>query len=157
MSDVNCKCCGEPYSTYSLRHEVSEWDDQPDDAYEKFMAGEGCPTCDWGEKEGEVSLSRTTDSETLDEQHFVSAVRNTDEDPIKFFDGAAFEGETEAADLVDVESSGSFAHIEIDGVAAQSVAVDFGADPPTLLVHEKPDSQNPQYDIRLPKADSEQE
>lgn len=85
MQDIHCKQCGEPYSTYSLRHEVSEWEDQPDDAYDRFMAGEGCPTCDWGEKAGDVSLSRTESQAELDTRHLEDIMRNSDEDPLKFF------------------------------------------------------------------------
>lgn len=84
MRDVNCKQCGEPYSIYSLRHEVSEWEDQPDDAHEKFMQGEGCPTCDWGDKAGDVSLSRTQSEEELEVQHLSSLIEGTDEDPLKY-------------------------------------------------------------------------
>jgi hypothetical protein len=84
MRDISCKRCGEPYSAYSLRHDVAEWDDQPDDAYERFMSGEGCPTCDWGDKEGEVSLSRSHDSEEIDRKHTAEKIRNTDDDPLKF-------------------------------------------------------------------------
>lgn len=84
MNDISCKQCGEPYSAYSLRHEVAEWDDQPDDAYEQFMDGEGCPTCDWGEKAGDVSLSRTESEEETEARHLKEKLRNTDEDPLKF-------------------------------------------------------------------------
>jgi hypothetical protein len=85
MNEVRCKQCGEPYGTYGLRHEVAEWEDQPDDAYEKFMNGDGCPTCDWGEKAGEVSTSRFKDEDELAAEHIKDAMRNTDEDPAKFF------------------------------------------------------------------------
>jgi hypothetical protein len=84
MQEVSCKQCGEPYSAYSLRHDVSEWDDQPDDAYEMFMQGEGCPSCDWGEKAGEVSLSRHEDEEATETRHLRQKIRNTDEDPLKY-------------------------------------------------------------------------
>lgn len=84
MNDINCKCCGEPYSAYSLRHEIPEWDDQPDDAYDRFMQGEGCPTCNWGEKAGEVSLSENESEEETEARHLKTKLRNTDEDPIKY-------------------------------------------------------------------------
>lgn len=84
MNDVNCRQCGEPYGVYSLHHEVPEWDDQPDDAYERFMSGEGCPTCDWGEKSGDVSLSRTESDEELAARHLSGMMNNTDDDPIKY-------------------------------------------------------------------------
>lgn len=85
MSDINCRQCGEPYSAYSLRHEVSDWEDQPDDAYDRFMSGEGCPTCNWGENAGDVSLSRSQSDDELKVQHIRSAMEGTDEDPLKFF------------------------------------------------------------------------
>lgn len=85
MQDVRCKQCGEPYGTYSLRHEVPEWEDQPEDAYDRFMNGEGCPTCNWGEKAGDVSTSRFKDEDELEADHIKDAMNNTDEDPLKFF------------------------------------------------------------------------
>jgi hypothetical protein len=84
MNDISCKQCGEPYSAYALRHDVAEWDNQPDDAYEKFMSGDGCPTCDWGDKAGDVSRSRTEDSEETEARHLKEKLRNTDDDPIKY-------------------------------------------------------------------------
>ena len=84
MQDVRCKQCGEPYGTYSLRHEVPEWEDQPEDAYDRFMNGEGCPTCEWGEKAGDVSTSRFKDEDELEADHIKDAMNNTDEDPLKF-------------------------------------------------------------------------
>jgi len=85
MNDVNCKLCGEPYSMYSLQHEVSEWDDQPDDAYEQFMSGNGCPTCNWGKKAGDVSLSREESEAEAGARFLKSVMSNSDEDPLKFF------------------------------------------------------------------------
>lgn len=84
MPDVHCKKCGEPWGIYSLRHEVSEWEDQPDDAYEKVMSGEGCPTCDWGEKAGEVSLSQSESEEETQARYIKDIMNNTDEDPLKY-------------------------------------------------------------------------
>jgi type II secretory ATPase GspE/PulE/Tfp pilus assembly ATPase PilB-like protein len=86
MQDINCKCCGEPYSAYALRNDVAQWEDQPDDAYEKFMSGEGCPTCDWGEKEGEVSLSQSESKEETQQRFLESMVSGTDEDPIEYLE-----------------------------------------------------------------------
>lgn len=85
MPDIRCEKCGEPYGVYSLRNEIPEWEDQPDDAYEKFTAGEGCPTCNWGEKAGEVSTSRVKSDDELEKDHLMDKLENTDEDPIKFF------------------------------------------------------------------------
>jgi len=48
------------------------------------MSGDGCPTCDWGEKAGDVSRSRTTDSEQLQAEHLRDVMDNTDEDPLKY-------------------------------------------------------------------------
>lgn len=80
MNDVRCRNCSEPYSQYSLQHEIPEWDDQPDDAYERFMNGEGCPTCDWGEKEVDDEKS---DGERMVEQ-VSDIMHNTDDDPTKY-------------------------------------------------------------------------
>lgn len=84
MNEINCRQCGEPYSAYSLRHEVPDWEDQPDDAYEKFMSGEGCPTCNWGEKAGEVSISRGESEEETEARFLKTMMENTDDDPLKF-------------------------------------------------------------------------
>lgn len=84
MRDINCRQCGEPYTAYSLKNEVSEWDGEPDDAYDQFMQGEGCPTCDWGEKAGEVSLSESQTQEETEAQFVKSMMENSDEDPLKY-------------------------------------------------------------------------
>lgn len=84
MGQIHCKKCGEPWEIYSLRHEVPDWDDQPDDAYEKFMRGGGCPTCGWGEEAGEVSLSRSMSEEELTAQFQRGLFNETDEDPLKY-------------------------------------------------------------------------
>lgn len=84
MRDVRCKQCGEPYSVYSLRNEIPEWDGEPEDAYEQFMEGEGCPTCNWGEKAGSVSTSTTKSDEELQADHLKDKLNNTDEDPFKY-------------------------------------------------------------------------
>lgn len=84
VQELTCRCCGEPYSAYALKNDVAEWDDQPDDAYELFMRGEGCPTCNWGEKAGEVSLSETMSEDELEARHAHSLFEGTDEDPVKF-------------------------------------------------------------------------
>lgn len=85
MQEIRCRQCGEPYGVYSLRHEIPEWDNQPDNPYEAFTSGEGCPTCDWGEKAGEVSTSRTKSDDELEAEHLMDKLNNTDEDPLKFF------------------------------------------------------------------------
>lgn len=84
MNEIRCKKCGEPYGVYSLHHEIPEWDDQPDNPYEKMMSGEGCPTCNWGEKAGEVSTSRTKSEEELEADHISDMMNNTDDDPTKY-------------------------------------------------------------------------
>lgn len=84
MPDIRCKKCGEPWGTYSLRHEVPEWEGEPEDAFDNVMSGEGCPTCDWGNKAGEVSTSRTKSEEELEADHIKDIMNNTDEDPLKY-------------------------------------------------------------------------
>jgi len=82
--DIPCKKCGEPYSVYSLKNEIPDWDDQPNNPHDKFMSGKGCPTCEWGEKAGEVSRSRTEDQEQLEAEHIKAVITNTEDDPMKF-------------------------------------------------------------------------
>jgi hypothetical protein len=48
------------------------------------MDGDGCPTCDWGDKAGDVSISRTEDAETVRAKHIKAVMRNTDRDPLEF-------------------------------------------------------------------------
>jgi len=84
MQDVRCRKCGEPNSVYSLRHEVPDWDGQPEDAYDKVLSGEGCPTCDWGDKAGDVSTSRSKSDDELLADYYSDLMNNTDEDPLKF-------------------------------------------------------------------------
>jgi hypothetical protein len=84
MNDIPCAKCGEPYSLYALRHDVAEWDDQPDDPAEKFQSGDGCPTCEWGDKAGDVSVSRFKSVEELEAEHMKGVMRESDEDPLKY-------------------------------------------------------------------------
>lgn len=84
MRDISCSKCGEPWSSYAMRHDVPEWEGEPENAHEKFMSGEGCPTCDWGEKEGEVSRSRNEDADKLEAEHIRDMMENSDEDPFKY-------------------------------------------------------------------------
>lgn len=84
MNEVRCRQCGEPYSVYALRNDVPDWEGEPDNAYEKFMNGDGCPTCDWGEKGGEVSTSREKSDGELKADHITDIMNNTDDDPIKY-------------------------------------------------------------------------
>lgn len=84
IRDIHCQQCGEPYTAYAIRHDVPEWPDQPDDAYDRFMRGEGCPTCDWGAKAGETSTSQHKSPAELELEHPRDIMRNTDEDPVKY-------------------------------------------------------------------------
>ena len=43
MSDILCAVCGEPWDAYGVYH----GDMTPDEA-ERFLAGEGCPACEFG-------------------------------------------------------------------------------------------------------------
>lgn len=43
MSDVTCAICGEPWDYYGLKH----GDLRPEEA-ERFLHGQGCPTCGYG-------------------------------------------------------------------------------------------------------------
>ena len=84
MPDITCAKCGEPWNEYALRHDVPEWPDEPDDAHLRFMNGDGCPTCEWGDKAGDVSRSRTEDADELEAEHIRDIMNNSDQDPIQF-------------------------------------------------------------------------
>lgn len=84
MQDIRCRRCGEPWEHYTVYHELSDWDDQPDDAKEQFLSGKGCPTCNWGEKAGEVSTSRHKSDAELEADNLRDLMNNTDEDPLKY-------------------------------------------------------------------------
>lgn len=84
MRDITCSQCGEPWSEYALRHDVPDWEDQPDDAHERFMSGDGCPTCEWGDLAGDVSRSRTEDSAGLEQEHYWDIMQNSDQDVTRF-------------------------------------------------------------------------
>jgi len=45
MGDVYCAKCGEPWDYYGARH-----GDMEPEEFERFMRGEGCPVCDFGQK-----------------------------------------------------------------------------------------------------------
>jgi hypothetical protein len=83
MGDITCGKCGEPWGHYAMRHNVGDWDGEPDDAWEQFRAGEGCPVCDWGEKAGDVSRSRAEDEDDLQREHLQDVLREDDGDPIE--------------------------------------------------------------------------
>jgi len=77
MQDTRCSECGEPWGNYAIRHDVPDWEDQPDDADERFFAGEGCPSCDWGESD-----RATGDSHV---EHVADMVHGTfDGDPAEY-------------------------------------------------------------------------
>jgi len=84
VSDIACSQCGEPWSQYSMQHDVADWPNEPDDAWELFASGEGCPCCDWGDKAGEVSRSRSEDADDLEAEHYSDLLSHTDDDPIKY-------------------------------------------------------------------------
>lgn len=41
--DINCAKCGEPFEAYFINHEL------PPEERRRFMNGDGCPCCHWGE------------------------------------------------------------------------------------------------------------
>lgn len=43
MSDIYCTVCGEPWDAYGVRH-----GDMPPAEARQFLAGQGCPSCDFG-------------------------------------------------------------------------------------------------------------
>jgi hypothetical protein len=43
MSDIVCAMCGEPWDAYGVYH-----GDMTSDEAERFLAGEGCPACEFG-------------------------------------------------------------------------------------------------------------
>lgn len=43
MGDIRCRMCGEPWDSYGVRN-----GDMTEAEAEKFLAGEGCPSCDFG-------------------------------------------------------------------------------------------------------------
>lgn len=77
FGDITCASCGEPWGEYAMRHNVGDWDDQPDDAWKKFASGEGCPNCDWG-SQGEGQREYKV-------KHKKDLLKETDEDIFKYF------------------------------------------------------------------------
>lgn len=84
INQVHCSLCGEPNNTYYLNNEYAEVEENPDDAAEMLLNGEGCPTCDWGDKAGDVSTSRFKNEDELEAEHIKDIMNNTDKDPIKY-------------------------------------------------------------------------
>lgn len=86
MNDVRCRVCGEPYEVYSLHHDIPDWDDAPDNAYEVFMNGGGCPTCSWGENPpDDVNQGfQEKDAGERKVEQVRDIMRNTDDDPMKY-------------------------------------------------------------------------
>jgi hypothetical protein len=51
--DIYCQHCGEPYDACYVG---SDMDHETPNGKAKFLNGEGCPCCDWGQGEAEDSL-----------------------------------------------------------------------------------------------------
>lgn len=69
MSDISCAKCGEPWDAYGVSH----GDMEPEEA-ERFLNGEGCPSCRFGQK-GKTGILR----ERLQRQFMESAIDSTDD------------------------------------------------------------------------------
>ena len=70
MSDIYCATCGEPWDAYGVRH----GEDMTPAEARKFLAGEGCPCCRFGQ---------TTDTnEELELRAAWSELEASDEDPL---------------------------------------------------------------------------
>lgn len=82
MMDIHCEKCGEPWTEYALRHDVPDWEGEPEDSHERFMSGEGCPTCDWGRGE---AARHGGDSRMDTVRHYQDIMRNSDTDPARWF------------------------------------------------------------------------
>jgi hypothetical protein len=66
MADIICRYCGEPWEYYTLKHDLKQG--------EAVLNGDGCPACDWGEKQ----------EPTYEDEWMFSLDKNTDEDPFKY-------------------------------------------------------------------------
>lgn len=61
--DIYCQLCGEPWDSYELG---------PDGCFDKkeakkFLAGKGCPSCNWGENKQRISsYKESCDPDELD-------------------------------------------------------------------------------------------
>lgn len=75
MGDVYCRQCGEPWDYLELRDNEDRW--------EEVLYGEGCPACDWGEKERVID--RRKPERKRNKIRWMRSIDNgTDLDPIKY-------------------------------------------------------------------------
>jgi len=49
--DIHCKICGEPWDAWGVYN-----GDMTSEEKERFLRGEGCPCCKFGEKEKELAV-----------------------------------------------------------------------------------------------------
>lgn len=81
MGDIHCGNCGEPWESYYV---YDRWDEllapediEPDNPKRFFLSGKGCPTCNWGEKEGNQDAQDQHVRDMFDPGNF-------DEDPLEY-------------------------------------------------------------------------
>lgn len=70
MGDITCAKCGEPWEGYYVYHEMEDWEK------EKFLKGEGCPSCKFGRT---VKEELDIDRHILDAEFRKSALEETDD------------------------------------------------------------------------------
>ena len=73
-------------------------------------------------------------------------------------------GDTTQSSRTTIESNGRYEELAIEGVTAQSVAIDYEGDSPQLIVHADgvrhptpPDAEAPTHVLELPAIDAERE
>jgi len=71
LGDIYCRKCGEPWDAYGVFY-----GDMTKEERKKFLRGEGCPCCDFGEK---VEKKSRLDKEILNEAFWTSLAENSSE------------------------------------------------------------------------------
>ena len=51
LGDIHCKKCGEPWDAWGVYN-----GDMTPEEKDRFLRGEGCPCCKFGEKEKELAV-----------------------------------------------------------------------------------------------------
>jgi len=74
MGDIRCRLCGEPWDSFG----VHDGDMEPEEA-ERFLRGEGCPCCHFGQDKEKTAGDH-------EEDFLGDLTTETDEDPIELLD-----------------------------------------------------------------------
>jgi len=78
LGDIYCRKCGEPWDSYGVHASLRDDGDMSPEEARRFLRGEGCPSCKFGE-----AVPEDVDKVEAEEGFLESVTSETDEDPIE--------------------------------------------------------------------------